>query len=1344
MDGQAHGGAGVSSATATSHPSSFMPVALPTAVSGGDYLQRSFTPTESAMNDMTRTNALADRNTIVDMSLRLARFVLCVVAALIFAFGFALLTSNKKTLTHVYANKLAANETLSSKASSVVEDYNTLFGYILFAGGKVFEVFCETLIFPTLATYLHNCSLYPGDQPTRVHSVLKERGIFWGLKTVIILMNVGFTSVYVGKTTLEAGQRSRSLAALDEFSGVMTQMETPWAVDTDADVLHSILRTSVTGVTTPFEFDDTCKWSEHDNKDAEQQWGAWADDVDTTSVSFSFLSHAWSAALLSSRGTVPTRSAEIPLRNYLANREKYAVTKDWDALELYSSFQQGMAKLGLASASASTASPRSFDELLHVVAGALKDVLPSNTRVSDFVLRLEHRKLAGDVQFTSLTVSIPVEAENAGTTLCGTSGCVYATSSSVLQQLHLQSAVSIAAYEEDKNSALVYSSASQFVQEVEATQAPHEVLTLSVGKLAWQLSPLHIRHDAACADDGDQQCLGLSLPFSTGDGVLLVGKEALAAQHVVRPVALVTLHPAMIPDMTRPENDALTSWHRLASSNGMLVRPSLSDCTSLVDAYLTHLEANHFYLDGQVSQDMYSAALFYLAQRGVPTSFADAMSRRRLALSAVMVSSSSGSGNDHVVDATTDIEVNVPTATALVTVAGCIFIVLLMLCVIYLPTSRVKLSPDTTPAAQYVQILTDDLYPDVVHKKRLRFANGDCLLFNEYVVDAIVLHAKRDQTKKIYLLYPGDQPTRVHSVLKERGIFWGLKTVIILMNVGFTSVYVGKTTLEAGQRSRSLAALDEFSGVMTQMETPWAVDTDADVLHSILRTSVTGVTTPFEFDDTCKWSEHDNKDAEQQWGAWADDVDTTSVSFSFLSHAWSAALLSSRGTVPTRSAEIPLRNYLANREKYAVTKDWDALELYSSFQQGMAKLGLASASASTASPRSFDELLHVVAGALKDVLPSNTRVSDFVLRLEHRKLAGDVQFTSLTVSIPVEAENAGTTLCGTSGCVYATSSSVLQQLHLQSAVSIAAYEEDKNSALVYSSASQFVQEVEATQAPHEVLTLSVGKLAWQLSPLHIRHDAACADDGDQQCLGLSLPFSTGDGVLLVGKEALAAQHVVRPVALVTLHPAMIPDMTRPENDALTSWHRLASSNGMLVRPSLSDCTSLVDAYLTHLEANHFYLDGQVSQDMYSAALFYLAQRGVPTSFADAMSRRRLALSAVMVSSSSGSGNDHVVDATTDIEVNVPTATALVTVAGCIFIVLLMLCVIYLPTSRVKLSPDTTPAAQYVQILTDDLYPDVVHKKRLRFANGDCLLFNEYVVDAIVLHAKRDQTKKIYL
>ncbi|KAG6623671.1 Transmembrane protein [Phytophthora cinnamomi] len=699
--------------------------------------------------DMTPAKASDDRDTIVDMSLRLERFILFVGIALAFAFAFAILFLRKKTLTYVYESELASGDTLSSKASSVVEKYNTISGYMQFLVSSIFTVYCETLIFPILTTYLHNCSLYPGDEPARVHSVNKERCIFWGLKTVLIIMNVGFTSVYVGNENPES--TSRRLVTSDRLTTTQLQMEAPSPVNAQADVLHSILRTSVTGVTTPFEFEDTCGWS---NQDSNQQWGAWADDVDTTSVSFSFPSHAWNAALLSSKTAAPTTAVEVPLRDYLDSHEKYGMTDDWDPAELYSTFQQGASKLGLASASVDvTLAPQSFDELVHVVASKLKTVLPSNTRVGDLVVRLEHRELAEDVRFTSLTLSIPVEADNMGTTKCGASGCVYATSTSVLEKLHMQPGVSIASYDEDANSALVYSAGNQYVQELGTPQAPHEVLTLSMGKLSWQLSPLHIRHDAACADEGDQQCLGLSLPFATGDGVLLVGKDALATQHVTRPVALVTLHPATIPDMSRSEDEVLTSWHRLVSvANDMLVRPSATtDCTPLVDAYLTHIESNHFYLDGQSSQDVYSAALFYLLQRGVPTSYADLMSRRRLAPSAVMASSSSGSGSGNAASATTDIEVNVPTGMAVVSLSGCIFIVLLMMCVVLLPTSRVKLSPDTTPAAQYVQILTDDLYPNLVHKKRLRFANGDCLLFNEYVVDSIVLHANRDQTKKIYL-----------------------------------------------------------------------------------------------------------------------------------------------------------------------------------------------------------------------------------------------------------------------------------------------------------------------------------------------------------------------------------------------------------------------------------------------------------------------------------------------------------------------------------------------------------------------------------------------------------------
>ncbi|EGZ08549.1 hypothetical protein PHYSODRAFT_340298 [Phytophthora sojae] len=94
-------------------------------------------PTE----DATHAKASDDRDTIVDMSLRVERFIL-------------------KTLTYIYESELDDGDTMSSNASAVVENYNTISGYLQLMGSSIFTVFCETLIFPSLDTYLHNCSLY--------------------------------------------------------------------------------------------------------------------------------------------------------------------------------------------------------------------------------------------------------------------------------------------------------------------------------------------------------------------------------------------------------------------------------------------------------------------------------------------------------------------------------------------------------------------------------------------------------------------------------------------------------------------------------------------------------------------------------------------------------------------------------------------------------------------------------------------------------------------------------------------------------------------------------------------------------------------------------------------------------------------------------------------------------------------------------------------------------------------------------------------------------------------------------------------------------------------------------
>ncbi|GMF64100.1 unnamed protein product [Phytophthora fragariaefolia] len=386
--------------------------------------KHNYVHSSESVGDMAQVKSSSDRDTIVDMSLRIERFILCVGVALafVFAFGIYFLVHRQKTLTYIDEKELVGNETLSSKASTVVENYNTISGYLQFMGSSIFTVYCDMLIFPTLVTYLHNCSLYPGDQPARAHSKNKERCIFWGLKTVIILINIGFTSVYVGKDNLTS-ETSRRLTAYQDLTPTLLQTETPYAVDSGADTLHSILRTSVAS-TTPFEFRDTCRQTtSNSDADQDQQWGAWADDVDTTSVSFSFPSHAWNTALLSSKTAAPTNVVEIPLRDYLADREKYVTADgDWDLAELYSTYQQGVSKLGLSVDVMPT--PRSFDDFIHAVVSELKTALPNNARVSDLVLRLELRGVEEEVRFTSLTLSIPVEADNSGTVLCGSSGCV--------------------------------------------------------------------------------------------------------------------------------------------------------------------------------------------------------------------------------------------------------------------------------------------------------------------------------------------------------------------------------------------------------------------------------------------------------------------------------------------------------------------------------------------------------------------------------------------------------------------------------------------------------------------------------------------------------------------------------------------------------------------------------------------------------------------------------------------------------------------------------------------------------------------------------------------------------
>ncbi|GAB9476376.1 hypothetical protein Gpo141_00013442, partial [Globisporangium polare] len=685
-----------------------------------------------------KTSRHTDRHTIVDMSLRSVRFLVLTIIALAAAFSYATATNTKLVLTKVKSSSGMTASELHVQANAELVNYNALFGTIMFAGSKIFEVYTETFIFPTLHTYLHNCSLYPGDQPQRVHSKVKSSAIFWGFKTVVIFMNVGFASLYVGQTMIKNDTVSRRLQASEMMDSLMPASSS-WGslsspADSQSDVLDTILRTAVTGSTTLFDSKTTTSCSD-------LSLPLSVSDVDTTSVAFGFASHDWSAGVLRN-GATPTFSTKFTVAEFSEHQvkvEQQMAGFGGDVVPTaHELLVQGVgvlrASLGQTSLSPSelqSVQAESIKSLVEQVVSAFSATLSIDP--SKLELELATYELTEDVSLISMTIDVllsKTSREPQDSVLCATSGCVY----SHALESRLKPEISILPYKSDESAAFLYGLGRSVVDR-DTTTSPQEILSLSFAKMAWQVTPLHVRYEAECVEG---HCLGLSVPLASDAGVVLVSTEALPTEHLQatqeNPLRLVTLSPLTIPG----QHGLYNTWDRVksASSNrtlSTLVSQSVRDdgaCSTgaLIDAYLNHVDANRLVLEKPL-QPMYTSALLYLLQNGVFAEYASASTvSRKLALAAT--------AND---TGRVDIELAIPTSSSIATFVGCGIMLVLMFFVIFFPTDRVKLNPNTTAAAQYVQILTDDLYPDVVHKKRLRFANGDGLLFNEYVVDSIVL-----------------------------------------------------------------------------------------------------------------------------------------------------------------------------------------------------------------------------------------------------------------------------------------------------------------------------------------------------------------------------------------------------------------------------------------------------------------------------------------------------------------------------------------------------------------------------------------------------------------------------
>ncbi|KAJ0397890.1 hypothetical protein ATCC90586_009620 [Pythium insidiosum] len=620
---------------------------------------------------MMVSNRDHERHAIVDMNLRTGRFIAVSAVAVALAVGYAFAFSNEITLVEVTD---AYRREKQTTLTDTVEYYNAIFGAVMFTAGKAFEIAVETLVLPTIHTYLHNCPLYPGDQPQRVSSTTKNNCIFWGLKAVLVLMNVGTSSLFVSQTRVNDPifrDPPRRLSEIAEPAPLAHLLGQPAAPFPSLDPTQRHLSSALTPV-----------------------------DVDYTSVSLAFPRHDWSGALADS---VLEATPDVSLSLSLAACDQDDCYQQFSQhnvdvyREVIPLVQSGLAlwrqDLGLSTAHAHN---NSLSELAREISALARKDHVSDASIDSAKLNFKRVSYGNGIEFTSVSVDATRSEAQPQDVVCGTSRCVLETS--------LEPRPRIVAAPTSKDASLSVFGLSRSANAVESSVK--ETLTLTMGSLSWS-QPLRV--SIGSRDE------------------LIVPSGAEAARH---PQVIAALNSIVFIQGDSEEK----TWFPLPGTTKP--KTAASRYEPLVDAFVAHFESTAAPIASEGTA-VGPVALAYAVRDGIPASTIAISTQRRLAETA-------GSR-------ATKLVLGVPKTAAMATFTGCGIMALLTMFVIWRPTSRVRLSPDTTPGAQYLQILTDNLYPDIVHKKRLKFADGDRFPFDDYVIDSIVLYRKDDSSQKVYL-----------------------------------------------------------------------------------------------------------------------------------------------------------------------------------------------------------------------------------------------------------------------------------------------------------------------------------------------------------------------------------------------------------------------------------------------------------------------------------------------------------------------------------------------------------------------------------------------------------------
>ncbi|KAF1319887.1 hypothetical protein FI667_g12826, partial [Globisporangium splendens] len=697
--------------------------------------------------------------------------------------------------------------------SMVSEDRLQLYNALSGVAMGIFECFIGlgfANFFPAFVVYVHNLKWWPGDDPLVKTSKVKKVALLLFFPVVMVAIGNSFSTLQAGSSTVGVLlQMSATTLGVDrENTPNIPNEPTNWMRHED-----TILKTAVLRRSTPFRYvDSNCSKTLEEGLDAKKSVLKRLTDIDSTSAVFGFPLKEWSREVYP-QGSPFFNNASLDLNTAfelvfqgqallersiggLAQERCRRIGKDTDCRTRNGTAFDNF--FGYLNGTKEQTRDALQDEILHSLQNTFFGDLDETTLYVDYLTFPFSSQLM--IQFMGIAVALKADYEYGidgdtvtspegctgddcdylyrfldRDTFCGERACIFpdwhaqqiprkhASMMQYAKKCEQSKSVydaNLGVYipadcEREPNSAFLYGFGSRIFADtlgVETSglklpyiQNPRRYLTFTLGKLSWEFADIAGTLNATCEDTvNNPACQGLALYLNESARHVLLGKEyvptKLSTSDFRQPIDLFQL---ITPIINTPRikgqsatlevlyNDSFDGENPVTS----IISPR-DQCSRLADAYMQHIDANQYHLL-QTFQPMYMAAVLYLFQsasvtKGTNSNFHFQGDR---AVSKVKL---------------------VNTGVGLYSIGvGCIILLLLALVTLLFPNERARLTPmmgKNARAERFVAIQTEEIYPNLLYKKRIRIGQtGEALKLSAFAVESVDLHHKMDDEDAVRL-----------------------------------------------------------------------------------------------------------------------------------------------------------------------------------------------------------------------------------------------------------------------------------------------------------------------------------------------------------------------------------------------------------------------------------------------------------------------------------------------------------------------------------------------------------------------------------------------------------------